>query len=152
MRSIAIFVFLLLSAGGSAFFNRNADAENDSALKSVQGTWIYAEPGADIWMKAVIKGRMLKGYAASPAAGRFTATSTHKLREVRLIYGNKKDRTYRIESYVQIKNPYLTGDRITIDRDERTEFIVFEKNNPRKFRKVNPDFDPWTQKQMIHQH
>jgi hypothetical protein len=146
MKFIAIIGFLLSVSGNLTFFYTPSDNGDTSVLKSIQGTWIYAEPGAEIWMKAVIKGKILTGYAASPGAGRFTATSKHKLREVRLIYGNRRDRTFRIESFAEIRNPYLTGDRIVISTDGTQEFIGFEKSSPVKFRKVPPDFDPWIQK------
>ncbi len=112
-------------------------------MESLQGTWAYTEPGAELWMKVVIKGRTLTGYAAYPESGKFIAESAHKIREVRLVYKSNINRNLKSETFAQIRESTLSSDRIYLNYEGTQPYLVFgTKNSPRLVR-VAADFDPW---------
>ncbi len=94
-------------------------------MESLQGTWAFTEPGAELWMKVVIEGRKLKGYAAYPESGKFTAESVHKLREVRLVYKSNVNRNLKSETFAQIRQATLTSDRNYLNYQGDQPFLVF---------------------------
>lgn len=112
-------------------------------MESLQGTWAFTEPGAGLWLKVVIEGRTLKGYAGYPESGKFTAESVHKLREVRLVYKSNINRSIRTESFAQIRKPTLTSDRLYIHYEGDQPYLVFGEKNSPKLVRVKADFNPW---------
>jgi len=114
-----------------------------SLIQSLQGTWVFIEPEAALWMKVVIKGRTLTGYAAYPESGKFIAESAHKIREVRLVYKSNINRNLKSETFAQIRESTLTSDRIYLNYEGDKPYLVFgDKDSPRLVR-VPGDFDPW---------
>lgn len=140
-RVLFLFAVFLFFPGSYIYSQRHSD--DVSFMESLQGTWAYTEPGAELWMKVVIEGHTLKGYAAYPESGKFIAESVHKLREVRLVYKSNINRNLKTESFVQIRKPTLTSDRIYLNYEGDKPYLLFgEKNSPRLV-KVKADFDPW---------
>ncbi|MDX9947081.1 MAG: hypothetical protein RBS38_06915 [Bacteroidales bacterium] len=114
-----------------------------SFIDSLQGTWVFTGPEAELWMKVVIKGRTLTGYAAYPESGKFIAESAHKIREVRIVYKSNINRNLKSETFAQIRESTLTSDRIYLNYEGDQTYLVFgDKDSPRLVR-VPEDFDPW---------
>lgn len=123
---------------------KSQDNEDDSSfIKSIQGTWAYCENGAELWLKVVIKGHNLKGYAAYPNSGKFTAESKHKIRVVKLIYRSNTNRNLKSEYFAQIRNSTLADDRIYLGTKDGKNYIVFGNKDSQKLMKVQTDFNPW---------
>jgi hypothetical protein len=116
-----------------------------SFIKSLQGTWAYTEPGAGLWLKVVIKGHRLTGYAAYPGSGKFVAESEYRIREVTLVYKSNIRRDNKSETFAQIRKPTLTNDRIYLRYEGEQPYIVFSGKDSQKLKKVASDFDPWIQ-------
>lgn len=142
MKELLISILVILIHSHSII--KSQDYENDSSfLRSIQGTWAYTENGAELWLKVVIKGHTLKGYAAYPSSGEFIAESTHKIRVVKLIYKSNVDRNKKSESFAQIRKSTLSDDRIYLITNDGNKYIVFGKKDALKLMEVPSDFDPW---------
>lgn len=114
-----------------------------SFMESLQGTWAFTDPEAELWMKVVIKGRTLTGYAAYPESGKFIAESVHKLREIRLVYRSNVNKNLKSESFAQIRKSTLTRDRLYLYYEEDQPYLVFGDKDSPKLVRVPGDFDPW---------
>jgi len=112
-------------------------------MDSLQGTWVFTDPEAELWMKVVIKGRTLTGYAAYPESGKFIAESAHKIREVRLVYKSNINRNLKSETFAQIRKSTLTSDRIYLNYEGDQPYLVFGEKDSPKLVRVKEDFDPW---------
>lgn len=112
-------------------------------MESLQGTWAFTGPEAELWMKVVIKGRTLKGYAAYPESGKFIAESVHKIREVRIVYKSNINRNLKSETFAQIRESTLTSDRIYLFYDGDQPYLVFGDKDSTRLVRVPGDFDPW---------
>lgn len=96
-----------------SFVLKSQEIKDDSSfLKSIQGTWAFTENDAALWMKVVIKGNTLKGYAAYPNSGKFTVGTTKKIRLIKLVYKSNFNNNLKSESFAQIGESTLSADRI----------------------------------------
>lgn len=142
MKKVLLVIIVLLIYSYSNIYCQG-NSGKASFLDSLQGTWAFTNPEAKLWMKVVIKGRTLTGYAAYPESGKFIAESAHKIREVRLVYKSNINRNLKSETFVQIRESSLTSNRIYLNYEGDQPYLVFgEKNSPRLVR-VKEDFDPW---------
>lgn len=142
MKRLLIFLTVIIIHSHSGIKSQDAE-DNFSFIKSIQGTWAYTEDGAELWLKVVIKGHTLKGYAAYPKSGKFIAESSNKIREVQLKYRSKVDKRLKSESYAQIRKSTLSNDRIYLGIDEGKPYIVFGDEDAPKLIKVPSNFNPW---------
>lgn len=115
----------------------------ESFMESLQGTWAFTGPEAELWIKVVIKGRTLKGYAAYPESGKFIAQSVHKIREVRIVYKSNINRNLKSETFAQIRESTLTSDRIYLFNEGDQPYLVFGDKDSTRLVRVPGDFDPW---------
>lgn len=120
-----------------------SQSQKASFMESLQGTWAFTGPEAELWMKVVIKGRTLKGYAAYPESGKFIAESVHKIREVRIVYKSNINRNLKSETFAQIRESTLTSDRIYLFYEEDQPYLVFGDKDSTRLGRVPGDFDPW---------
>lgn len=143
MKKILLFSFFILVQVWFSVLVCQENDNNSSFIRSIQGTWAYSESGADLWMKVVIKRRKLKAFAAYPEAGRYTAESVRRLKEVRLVYKGKRGAGTYTESFAQIVDAELSDDRIYLRIIDGNRYLVFGKKESQRFMKVREDYDPW---------
>lgn len=139
---LAIFTLIHLQ---SFIIESQVIKDDSSFLKSLQGTWTYTENDAALWMKVIIKGNTLNGYAAYPNSGKFTAKETKKIRVVKLVYKSNINSNLKSESFAQIGESTLSTDRIYSGTIDGKKYIVFGNRDSAKFMKVPSDYDPWKQ-------
>jgi hypothetical protein len=143
MKKLLIFTIVALIYFQSFILESQEIINGSSFLKSMQGTWAFAEKDAALWMKVVIKGNRLKGYAAYPNSGKFTAEATKKIRVIKLVYKSNFNSNLKSESYVQIGESTLLADRIYTGIIDGKKYIIFGNRDSAKFMKVPSDFNPW---------
>jgi len=143
MKKLLILAIVAL-VHSQSFFLESQEIKDDSYfLKSIKGTWAYTENNAAIWMQVVIKGNTLKGYAANPNSGKFTAEATKKIRVIKLVYKSNFDSNLKSESFAQIGESNLSADRIYSGIIDGEKYIFFGNMDSAKFMKVPSDYNPW---------
>lgn len=142
VKKVLLIITILLNYSYSNIYCQS-NSGKASLMESLQGTWAFTDPEAELWMKVVIEGRTLTGYAAYPGSGKFIAESAHKLREVRLVYRSNVNRNLKSETFVQIRESTLTSDRIYLNYEGNQPYLVFGTKNSPKLVRVAADFDPW---------
>ncbi len=137
-------IFVLIIHSQTIIYGKKAEGRI-SFIKLLQGTWAYTEPEAKLWLKVVIKGHTLTGYAAYPGSGKFIAESEYKIREVKLVYRSNTNRDKKSETFAQIRKSSLTNDRIYLNHEGEQPYIVLNGKDSPRLKKVESDFDPWIQ-------
>lgn len=142
MKKVVLVIAVILICSYSIAYCQSNSGKT-SFMESLQGTWVFTEPEAELWMKVVIKGRTLTGFAAYPESGKFIAESAHKIREVRLVYKSNINRNLKSETFAQIKESTLTSDRIYLNYEGDQPYLVFGDKDSPKLVRVPGDYDPW---------
>jgi hypothetical protein len=143
MKKLLIFTIVALIHFQSFILESQEINYGSSFLKSMQGTWAFAEKDATLWMKVVIKGNRLKGYAAYPNSGKFTAEATKKIRVIKLVYKSNFNSNLKSESYAKIGESTLLANHINTGIIDGKKYIIFGNRDSAKFMKVPSDFNPW---------
>jgi hypothetical protein len=142
----AIIVLLHLQT----FTLKSQTMDDPEFLKSIQGTWAFAEKDAPFWYKVIISGNTLRVFEAEPAEGKFSINTTVEiLKSVKTTYRGGSDGESHSKSYAQIGAKNLNFNEITLENIDGRNTLVCRKFKKEKYQtfvaavNVPSDFNPW---------
>jgi hypothetical protein len=132
------------------FTLKSQTVDDPEFLKSIQGTWAFAEKDAPFWYKAVITGNTFEIYEAEQGEGKFSRkTAVEIIKSVKTTSRGGSDGEFNSQSYAQLGAKNLNFDLLTleiIDGRNTLSCGKFKKEKYQNFIKlvnVPSDFNPW---------
>lgn len=132
------------------FMLKSQTVNDPEFLKSIQGTWVFADKDAPFWYKVIINGNTLQVFEAEPGEGKFsTNTTVEILKSVKTTFRGGSDGESNSRSYAQIGAKNLNFNEITLENINGRTTLVCKKFKKEKYQtyvvaaNVPPDFNPW---------
>lgn len=132
------------------FTLKSQTVDDPDFLKSIQGTWAFAQKDAPFWYKVVITGSTFRIYEAKPGEGRFSTNTTVEItKSVKTTSRGGSDGESHSKSYAQIGAKNLNFNEIDLEIINGKNTLVCREFNMEKYqifvKAVNApsDFNPW---------